>query len=73
MTIAAIESVHLDIGANEPSMSWNCAFCEKLRIYEGGRPFDFGHLDTCTRCESRVAATLADRATVAAMIDKHLL
>jgi len=56
----------------QQSLSWDCAFCSKLRIYEGGRPQGFSHLDTC-HCGSRVATTPHDRAAVAALIDQHLV
>jgi hypothetical protein len=56
----------------QQSLSWHCRFCSKLRIYEGGRPQAFSHLDTC-QYGSRVATTPHDRAAIAALIDKHLL
>ena len=28
---------------NQPSLSWLCAFCRKLRSFEGGRPLLFAH------------------------------
>jgi hypothetical protein len=60
--------------AAEPSYSWLCQFfCGRLRVYEGGRPDLFGHLETCRICGSRVAVETADHTAVAAMIDKHLL
>lgn len=58
--------------SNEISPSWLCG-CGKLQVFGGGRPFDFGSRDTCNVCESRVASKPADRAAVAAVIDKHLL
>lgn len=58
---------------SEPSLSWHCAFCGHLRIYEGGRPFDFGHLDTCTQCGGRVATKPADREAMATIVDEHLI
>jgi hypothetical protein len=73
---AALKLDHLNLDQvfpEEPSLSWLCAFCGKTRVYEGGRPLVFGHLDTCATCESRVAVEPADCAAVAAMIDRHLL
>jgi hypothetical protein len=60
--------------ATEPSLSWLCSFldCGKIRIYEGGRP-DFSAFAQCEKCGSRVAVTLEDRASIARMIDLHLL
>jgi hypothetical protein len=58
---------------DEASLSWDCAFCGRLRVFEGGRPFDFGRLDTCAACGSRIAAKPADRVALAALIDNHLL
>lgn len=58
---------------DEPSLSWLCAFCGKLRIYEGGRPGLFDHLDTCGTCGSRIATEPKDKAALIAMIDLHLL
>lgn len=44
-------------------LAWRCVFlgCDALRIWEGGRPSQFSHLDTCPRCDSRIAVTCADR------------
>ena len=56
------------------SLAWDCSFfCGKTRIWEGGRPWQFSHLDTCDKCGSRVAATASDKASIKALIDKHLL
>src|SRR5579862_8597976 len=45
----------------EPSLSWPCAFCPKIRIWEGGRPDKFCHLDSCAACGYRVADTSDDK------------
>lgn len=58
----------------ELSLSWECPFfCGKIRVWEGGRPWVFSHLDTCERCQSRVAVTPTEKASVKALIDRHLL
>lgn len=56
------------------TLSWECAFgCGALRVYDGGRPNLFRHLDTCAICQSRIAIEPTDRAAVAILIDRHLL
>jgi hypothetical protein len=72
MKLHEVQMISSDDAVIEPALSWNCAFCVNLRV-EGGRPFDFGHLDMCPTCRSRAATTPKDRAAVAATIDEHLL
>ena len=71
-----IESDAAQVQPSAPSLSWLCAFCGRIRIYEGGSPTVFAHLDTCIACENRVAVSAEDRAThqaaIEAMIFKHL-
>lgn len=38
------------IEASEPTFSWPCVFCGKLRIYEGGCPSKASRLDNCPTC-----------------------
>ena len=57
---------------NEPSLSWLCAFCGKLRIWEGGRPEIADHCKWCATCGSLVAVDAKDQEAVAKSIDRHL-
>ena len=57
----------------QPALSWVCAFCQRLRIFEGGHAGAFGHLDTCVSCGSRVAAAAVDQASVTHITGEHLL
>lgn len=59
--------------ADKPTLSWACAFCSMTRIFEGGRPELFKHLDTCPACGSRVVVRRADGTAMAGLIDRHLL
>ncbi len=45
-------------------LSFRCPFlgCSATRLFEGGRPFLFTHLDTCVRCEMRIAVTAEENA-----------
>jgi hypothetical protein len=36
------------------SLSWLCAFCGRVRIFEGGRPLKVAYLDTCATCGSLI-------------------
>jgi hypothetical protein len=61
------------LSPTQPSMCWGCAFCGKLRIWDGGRPDRFDHLGSCGACGSRVAIGPDEQVAVISMIDKHLL
>jgi len=68
------------VGPTEKStdltLSWDCAFCPKTRVYEGGCPLALS-LDECPTCGSKVAVSCADRealkAATNAAIVKHLI
>jgi hypothetical protein len=65
---------HSDLPARQQhSLSWLCAFCGQLKIFEGGRPLELGRLDDCATRGDRIANKLDDQAAVSAMIDQHLL
>jgi hypothetical protein len=51
-----------------------CPFlgCSATRVYEGGRPLLFTHLDTCTRCQMRIAVT-PDENAFAKLVAKGLI
>jgi hypothetical protein len=67
------DSDHRPSSCDHPSLSWDCVFCSNCRIFEGGRPHLFDHLDTCSICGCRLASSPEDREAVLAMVDKHLL
>jgi len=54
-------------------VTWNCAFCGKLRVFEGGRPFSLSHLDTCGICGTRVAVPLDNHVSLRSSIANHLI
>jgi hypothetical protein len=56
----------------EPSLSWDCRFCPRIRVYEGGRP---GIAENCATCQTCGCLTVGaeDLTTIAALIDLHLI
>jgi hypothetical protein len=68
-------SPSLGDGANDEELvlAWPCAFlgCGAVRIWEGGR--GGFNLPSCHRCGSAVARSDADRASIRALVDKHLI
>jgi hypothetical protein len=73
--VTKLGDVEDNVPLEGPTLSWNCVFanCGKLRIWEGGRPDPFSHLDTCSTCNSRVAVASADREAIRVLIAEHLL
>jgi hypothetical protein len=49
---------------SDTPLQFPCPFlgCNATRIYEGGKPLFFGELDTCPRCDSRIAVTPEEKA-----------
>jgi len=50
--------------ADEPALTWVCAFCGRLRVFEGKYPFGLSHQDYCDACGSPLAVSPVDRALV---------
>jgi hypothetical protein len=59
--------------ASEPSLSWLCAFCGKLRIWDGGRPGISDHCKWCSMCDSSVVFDSKYQEAIIAAIDQNLL
>jgi hypothetical protein len=47
----------------DPPLRWPCLFgCNATRVYEGGMPLLFTHLETCPKCGARIAVTHDEKA-----------